>query len=107
MKQFICEKCGHYLSGDQYPGSEEPKIVAHCDVPMKFVFKQPDRVRKINAVFDYYHQVYRDTEGKLVSEELNWDFPCPKCHGPSELVSCNTYFEEHKCLECGYDFKVN
>lgn len=64
------------------------------------------RARKINAVFDYYCQVYRSETGEVVNPGNHWDHSCPNCHGPAECISVSVYAEQHKCLECGHRFEV-
>lgn len=64
------------------------------------------RVRKINATFDYYCQVYRTDAGDVANELADWDFPCPKCTGPSKMTGYSCYAEHHVCLECGLTFDV-
>ncbi len=62
--------------------------------------------RVIDATFDYTFQVYRDSKGTLVKAKDKWDFPCPKCCAPAELLGCSAYSESHRCLECKYEFEV-
>lgn len=62
--------------------------------------------RKINATFDYYCQVYRTDTGVVVNDPVGWDFPCPKCTGPSKMTGFSCYSEHHECLECGFKFDV-
>ena len=71
----------------------------------------PEHDYNYQVWFDYAHQVYRDVEGHVIdltqAECSNWDFPCPKCTGPAELLSIDAYGEYHECLNCLHDFKVS
>lgn len=62
--------------------------------------------RKINATFDYFCQVYRTDTGDVANDQPDWDFPCPKCTGPSRMTGYSCYAEHHECLECGFKFDV-
>ena len=69
--------------------------------------KRLHRVRKIDAVFDYYCQVYRSVDGTVIEHTgSDWDFSCPNCHGPAACMSVSAHAEHHKCLECGRRFDV-
>lgn len=63
-------------------------------------------VRAIDATFDYAFQVFRDSDGNVVPMKEDWDFSCPKCHGPAKMTSCTAHYEYHRCLECGKGFEV-
>lgn len=66
-----------------------------------------ERNRTIDATFDYTFQVFRASDGRTVHPKNDWDFSCPKCHGPAKLESVSAWSEQHVCLECSKDFSVN
>lgn len=55
--------------------------------------------------FDYYYQVYRDTEGKIVDIDYEC-FPCPTCKSPAKLTGVNPYMEHYVCGGCKREFDV-
>lgn len=66
-----------------------------------------DKLRKIDAVFNYSKQKYFTFKGVETPEEDTWDFPCNLCHGPATYRTCDVYFEYYDCLNCGNQVKVN
>lgn len=60
----------------------------------------------IDAKFDYEEQVYKNAKGEVVEGE-DWDFSCPKCHGPAKLTDISCYYEHYRCLNCQHGFNVN
>lgn len=57
--------------------------------------------------FDYYYQVYRDSDGKVV--EIDYSaFPCPSCASPAKETSITAYYEAYKCTnpDCRRSFEV-
>lgn len=62
--------------------------------------------RKIDAIFNYDERQYYNAAGDKVEEADNWDFPCPKCRGPADMVDVCAYYESYECLNCGHSFTV-
>jgi hypothetical protein len=55
--------------------------------------------------FDYYYQVYRDTNSCPV--DIDYEaYPCPSCKSPARLTGVNPYAEHYVCGTCNRDFDV-
>lgn len=107
-----CKNCGAELFKSEEHQLCMELLEMHCpecDQTGKLVWEpQPlaRGVRKINATFDYYCQIWRSADGAVVQSKRDWDFACPKCTGPAKMISCDCYAEHHECLECNFHFDV-
>lgn len=62
--------------------------------------------RKLDVIFNYDLQEWFNAAGEKLEEEDTWEFPCPKCQGPSNMVDMCAYYESYECLNCGHSFTV-
>ena len=78
----------------------------NCGGELEMLIELGDTPRTIDAVFDYHYQVFRNTRGVAIETHPTWSHACPRCGGPSQIMSVNFYSEHHECLECCYQYLV-
>ena len=81
-------------------------VKCECGNDMKTVVNQT-HYRKIDAIFDFHFQVWRNRKGRSIPEQSGWVHSCPKCNGPSDMTGYDAYNEYHCCLNCNFRFAVN
>lgn len=108
---LVCE-CGNELDGetryehgaDEESGTAEHPICFECG-STNIKWKPLLFYRTVDAVFDYYFQVYRNAAGQVV-DVYYAVHSCPRCNGPARELYSNAYYERCECANCGHGFSV-
>lgn len=108
---LVCNECGESAErSDEHQLCDDYAELTcpHCGATRSLSWVMPNigRVRKINAAFDYYCQVYRDDSGRVVTNPA-WVMSCPQCTGPAVGTHVDSYNEHYTCLECKHNYTVN
>lgn len=118
---WICNNCSEdYSKHDErlkdYQNTHDSALdkptCCHCQSQdMTWVYAEPNKgIDEPPYVFDFYHQCYRDKEGKVIRTPSGHVFmgghACPECNHNAEYVGCTAYYESYKCGFCNHSFEV-
>jgi len=113
MGQYTCNNCNvtkvdHVRDEFTVDEQEDTVVCIECGDLATFESIDANAVRKVDAEFDFAMQQYRMKDGTIhPDEDLEGMSPCPTCHGPSNCVKVDAWYEHYQCLECGLSYTGN